>query len=229
MLATDPDCPHVVVHGTNHARWLQIHRSGHLNRMTRNHIHFARDELRPLPPLSSPSSLAGGDDKQPAAAVRVVQGDEEEVISGMRRDSTVMIWVDVRASMRVGVKWWRSTNDVILTEGLDGKLPLEFVAWTEKRGGEEVLFGDREAGLKMKALNKPQRPKPDSGGGNSGKTNGNGAAVSAPAPPLPWPALGNGNGNGNGNGAKTLIAAQRKDHANTNGKAAVKDNWDDGP
>ncbi|MDI1486811.1 MAG: hypothetical protein OHK93_006073 [Ramalina farinacea] len=144
ILATDPDCPFVVVHGTNHARWLQIHRSGHLNRMTRNHIHFARDELRPLPPLLS--SSAGVDEQQqqqqpPAAASRVVQGDEEEVISGMRRDSTVMIWVDVRASMAVGVKWWRSTNDVILTEGLDGKLPLEFVAWTEKGGGGRCCSG----------------------------------------------------------------------------------------
>ena len=154
----------------------------------------------------------------------MVQGDEEEVISGMRRDSTVMIWVDVRASMAVGVKWWRSTNDVILTEGLDGKLPLEFIAWTEKRGGLEVLFGDREAGLKMKALNKPP-PKPDSvENGNGG---GGGGAVSSSAPLLPLSA--DEKGNGNGSGAKALIAAQRKHPANTNGKAAVKDNWDDGP
>lgn len=137
--------------------------------------------------------------------------------------------------MAMGVKWWRSTNDVILTEGLEGKLPLDFVAWTEKRGGEEVLFGDREAGLKMKALNK--RPKPDSGGGKTnGNENGNviGGAVSALAP-LPRRDGENGDkpgGHGNGNGGRELMAAQRKDHAKPskgNGKAAVKDNWDDGP
>ena len=68
------------------------------------------------------------------------------VLSGMRRDATILVWVDVRRSSKGGVKWWRSANGVVLTDGLDRKLGLEWVAWVERRGTGEVLFGTKPPG-----------------------------------------------------------------------------------
>ena len=68
------------------------------------------------------------------------------VLSGMRRDATILVWVDVRKSAKAGVKWWRSANGVVLTDGLDRKLGLEWVAWVERRGTGEVLFGTKPPG-----------------------------------------------------------------------------------
>ena len=68
------------------------------------------------------------------------------VLSGMRRDATILVWVDVRRSAEGGVKWWRSANGVVLTEGLDRKLGLEWVAWVEKRGTGDILFGTKPPG-----------------------------------------------------------------------------------
>ena len=66
----------------------------------------------------------------------------------MRRDATVLVWVDLRASAeKGGVKWWRSENGVVLTEGVDGVLALDWIGWVERRGTGEVLWGRRPEGL----------------------------------------------------------------------------------
>ena len=109
--------------------------------MSRREIHFAADEPTPLPPLVQ------GDDRK-----NYVGRYEDLVISGMRRDANICVWVDVKGSMKAGVKWWRGDNGVILTEGMDGTLGLQWVVWAELRGGGGVLFGDREKGLKMKEM-----------------------------------------------------------------------------
>ena len=66
------------------------------------------------------------------------------VISGMRNTSTVVIWVDVKKSLEAGMVWWRSKNEVILTEGMGEPkmLGFDWIKWVEKRGGE-VLYGSR--------------------------------------------------------------------------------------
>lgn len=64
-----------------------------------------------------------------------------QVISGMRRDAQVLIYVDLEKALNAGCPFWRSENGVILSEGIsinqneDGKeggkeekvVPLEFV------------------------------------------------------------------------------------------------------
>ncbi|KAK9472900.1 phosphotransferase KptA/Tpt1, partial [Dipodascopsis tothii] len=86
------------VHGTSRAAWAGIQQTG-LSRMRRHHIHLA-------------AGLPGS----------------EGVISGMRTSSAVYIYVDVAAAMRDGVVFFRSANNVILTEGVDGVLPPQYFA-----------------------------------------------------------------------------------------------------
>lgn len=106
-------------------------------------MHFARDVLEPLPKLPS-----GG------KGVKHVPRGEGGIVSGMRRDSTLLLWADVKKSMASGMKWWRSDNDCIVTEGINGVMDMEFIVWVEWRG-REVLWGDKEKGMKMKERQRP--------------------------------------------------------------------------
>lgn len=81
--------PDIVVHGTYWAFYEAIIESGGLKRMTRNHIHFS---------AGLPESKGG-------------------VISGMRGDAEVLIYIDIKKSLEDGVLWWISENGVILTDG----------------------------------------------------------------------------------------------------------------
>ncbi|KFZ01357.1 hypothetical protein V501_10044, partial [Pseudogymnoascus sp. VKM F-4519 (FW-2642)] len=79
--------PPVVVHGTYYAFYPSIVASGGLKKMTRNHIHFSTG----LPE------------------------DKGGVVSGMRNDAEVLIYVDVRKSLEEGgTSWWVSDNGVVL-------------------------------------------------------------------------------------------------------------------
>ncbi|KAM6552019.1 hypothetical protein CsatB_001827 [Cannabis sativa] len=68
-----------------------------LNRMKRLHIHFSRG----LP-------------------------TEGEVISGMRRNVEVLIYLDVKKALKEGMKLYISDNKVILSEGIDGVIPVKY-------------------------------------------------------------------------------------------------------
>jgi 2'-phosphotransferase len=82
--------PDVVVHGTYYAFYQSIVESGGLKNMGRNHIHFSTG----LPE------------------------DKRGVISGMRSDAEILIYVDIEKSLKDGaVLWWMSENGVVLTEG----------------------------------------------------------------------------------------------------------------
>jgi len=82
--------PEIVVHGTYFAFYQAIVESGGLKKMGRNHIHMSTG----LPE------------------------DNQGVISGMRKDSEVLIYVDIQKSLQDGgVLWWISENGVVLTEG----------------------------------------------------------------------------------------------------------------
>lgn len=74
--------------------WKEIKNSG-LNRMKRNHIHFAA-------------------------------GYKKDVISGMRGNCDVFIEIDMGKAMNDGIVFYMSENEVILTSGLDGVLPIKY-------------------------------------------------------------------------------------------------------
>ena len=163
MLPSDPDFPVEVVHGTFAKTWPVILESGGLRRMGRTHIHFAVG----LPEVGGPAKIGGDTGKVEASKSETLQTSEAHaaeilptpipddapmpaVVSGMRRTANVLIWVDVRRSMEeAGLKWWRSANGVILTEGDEGGMvPMRFVRRVEKRawGGkaEEVIWKPEE-------------------------------------------------------------------------------------
>ncbi|KAL2271719.1 hypothetical protein VTJ83DRAFT_1090 [Remersonia thermophila] len=94
--------PPVVVHGTYFAFWPAIVASGGLKPMSRTHVHFG---------TGLPEDQASG------------------VISGMRHDAELVVYVDVERAMREApeMKWWMSDNGVVLTEGdAEGLVPTRF-------------------------------------------------------------------------------------------------------
>jgi RNA:NAD 2'-phosphotransferase (TPT1/KptA family) len=84
------------VHGTYYQAWDRIKSHG-LSKMSRNYIHLAKD-------------LPG----------------ESGVISGMRGNCEVLIWVDLAKASAAGIKFEQSANGVILTKGNNGSLCPEF-------------------------------------------------------------------------------------------------------
>jgi len=103
LSADDPDLPTECVHGT-YKRHVQailgkgLIAGGKLGNTFRNHVHFA--------------PYAPGDGR---------------VISGMRLGSDVVIWVNLREALRGGVPFFRAKNEVILSPGIDGVVPPEFI------------------------------------------------------------------------------------------------------
>ncbi|TRY78159.1 hypothetical protein TCAL_15332, partial [Tigriopus californicus] len=89
----------VVIHGTYMKAWPLIQAAGGLSRMRRNHIHFAPG----LP-------------------------DGTSVISGMRKNCDVHIYVDLNRALQDGFEFFESANGVILCPGNDerGVLPSTY-------------------------------------------------------------------------------------------------------
>ncbi|KAL2076221.1 hypothetical protein VTL71DRAFT_1164 [Oculimacula yallundae] len=115
--------PDTVVHGTYFAFYQTIVESGGLKKMTRNHIHFSTG----LPE------------------------DKQGVISGMRKDAEILIYVDVKQSLEDGVEWWLSENGVVLTEGdQTGVLGTKY--WQKVEGRKEDVGVLWEEGKMMKEL-----------------------------------------------------------------------------
>ncbi|KAK5125332.1 hypothetical protein LTR85_000441 [Meristemomyces frigidus] len=122
--------PEAAVHGTTHAAWPLIVASGGLKRMTRNHVHFAAG----LP--AGFTSIVGEDGGGGEGAAT----DAAPVISGMRKSSTVLMFLDLPKAIEAGLKFWLSDNGVILSEGnAEGVVPLEVFKRVEDRTGEGVL------------------------------------------------------------------------------------------
>lgn len=91
----------VCVHGTYLNCLESIMKDG-LKRMKRNHVHFARG-------LSKDSG----------------------VISGMRGNCEVLIYLDAKKALQDGMKLFISENGVILTEGFEGVVPPKYFAKIE--------------------------------------------------------------------------------------------------
>ncbi|XP_020599335.1 tRNA 2'-phosphotransferase 1-like isoform X2 [Phalaenopsis equestris] len=102
----------VCVHGTYKKNLESILQYG-LKRMERLHVHFASG----LP-------------------------SDGEVISGMRRDVNMLIFLDLRKALQDGMRFYVSDNKVILTEGFDGIVPAKYfekmITWP---GRHNIPFG----------------------------------------------------------------------------------------
>ncbi|KAL6513575.1 hypothetical protein OROGR_021061 [Orobanche gracilis] len=86
----------VCVHGT-YKENLESILEGGISRMNRLHVHFSCG----LP-------------------------TDGRVISGMRRDVNILIFLDVRKALEEGMKLYISDNMVVLTEGFDGVVPQKY-------------------------------------------------------------------------------------------------------
>ncbi|GMG35446.1 unnamed protein product [Aspergillus oryzae var. brunneus] len=147
--------PDTVVHGTFHAAWPAILASGGLKSMGRNQVHFATGP-------SVESVLAQG-----AQGSKEVTGDHgEKVISGMRRDAQVLIYIDLKKALAAGCPFWRSENGVILSEGMvvegsSGIVPVEFfdVVVERKHGLGKIWEGGKEVQALPEELVKQGNPK----------------------------------------------------------------------
>ena len=63
--------------------------------------------------------------------IHLAPGMPGEVVSGMRNNSSVVIVVDVAKCLEAGMRFFRSKNGVILTDGLDGTIDPKFFARVE--------------------------------------------------------------------------------------------------
>jgi 2'-phosphotransferase len=125
--------PNIVVHGTYFGFYQPILESGGLKRGSRNHIHFSTG----LPE------------------------DKQGVISGMRSDAEILIYVDIEKSLKEGgVLWWLSENGVVLTEGDEtGILPIKY--WKKAVGRKQevgTLWEDGEQVAELPASIKNKKP-----------------------------------------------------------------------
>jgi 2'-phosphotransferase len=171
-LAEPKSVPETVVHGTFYGAWERILASGGLKSMGRVHVHFATG-----PSVQDVLGKGKGEGGSPIGDV---------VISGMRGDAQILIYVDIRRALEAGVEFWRSENGVVLTEGVDAEggegkmLSSEF--WdvvVEIKAGVGVLWkrGEgvvRELPAELKGRGVPrgkERGKERGGGGGRGKGN----------------------------------------------------------
>lgn len=130
---TADNAPTTCVHGTTHAAWVSIVASGGLKPMGRNHVHFASGLPAGFSTLSEAQTQTESESTHVAAPV----------ISGMRGSSTVLVFVDLAKAMGAGLKFWKSDNGVILTEGDgEGIVPLRVFTRVEDRTGMGVLVVD---------------------------------------------------------------------------------------
>ncbi|POY71759.1 hypothetical protein BMF94_5120 [Rhodotorula taiwanensis] len=100
----------IMVHGTYYRLWPAIETEG-LKVMTRNHIHCA-----------------------------IGLASDAGVISGMRANCDLFIYLDVPRLLADGVPVFTSTNNVVLTAGVDGVVPPKYFSKVVKKDGE-VLIG----------------------------------------------------------------------------------------
>lgn len=139
--------PPVVVHGTYFVFWPAIVASGGLRRMGRNHVHCGIG----------------------------IPGEDEGVVSGMRGDAELLVYVDVRQSLEDGaMQWWQSENGVVLTEGIGeaGLVPAKyFKEVVGRREDVGVLWND---GMKVADLPEGVKGRAPPGKGGRGGRGGGG-------------------------------------------------------
>ena len=137
------------IHGT-YRRNIESIRSSGLNRMSRNHVHLTEDN--------------------PASG---------EAISGMRGSCDTIVIVDVHKAMAAGLKFYRSSNGVVLCPGLGdtGAIGPEFIAGITDR------FGTRTNTPQTHTHSQPPTCKSSSYAAATSLQKGGLCAVAAFAPP----------------------------------------------
>ena len=72
--------------------------------------------------------------------IHLAVGEPNDARSGIRRDSSIIIYIDLKKAIDSGIKFFISPNNVILTEGLNGFLPkTSFVKVYDRKKGEFIL------------------------------------------------------------------------------------------
>ena len=87
-------------HGTTEEGWKGIRFSHYISTMKRNHVHFC-------PKLPATNNTG--------------------TISGFSNKATIALHVDLKECAQHGAKIFRSANDVLLTNGWNGQIPLGFI------------------------------------------------------------------------------------------------------
>ncbi|KAI0434056.1 hypothetical protein F5Y09DRAFT_4407 [Xylaria sp. FL1042] len=193
--------PPVVVHGTYFAFWPAIFAAGGLKKMGRTHVHFGTG----VPGDGEAGGGGGGgqvhdvgDEVAESSSSRSSRGGGAKVISGMRADAELLIFVDVERALRdaaassttggeggnegggggggEGIKWWLSENSVVLTEGdAEGVVPLKYFKEVRgRRQGVGVLWkdGEKVADLPDGVVARVPQGKGRGGGGERGGRGG---------------------------------------------------------
>lgn len=123
--------------------------------MSRNHVHFA-------------SGLPAGFEVLEGSNDTTSEAQKEPVISGMRNTSAVLVFIDIKKALEGGLKFWKSANGVILSEGNEsGLVPLAYFARVEERKrGVGILVKDGEVVNEL--------PEALTRGGDGGRRGGRG-------------------------------------------------------
>jgi 2'-phosphotransferase len=172
------DLPDTVVHGTFHGAWPLILASGGLRAMGRTKVHFATGPS--LDEVLQQIEL----ERNTSTPVHARGGRAKTVISGMRSDAQILIYIDLKKALAAGCPFYRSENGVILSEGIDKQgdtaapshnvIPLEFFdVVVERKERLGVLWKDGEVVQELPAnLADKLNPKGRQGGGNRGRGRG---------------------------------------------------------
>lgn len=108
-LETVDQFPPVAIHGTTRQAWETIRTEG-LSRMKRRHIHMAPGKPK-----------------------------DDGVISGLRANSKVLIYIDFAKALAAGIPFFKSANGVVLSPGNDkGVIPPEFFLRIEDINGNVI-------------------------------------------------------------------------------------------
>lgn len=166
--------PDTVVHGTYHAAWPLIMTTGGLKPMSRVHAHFA---IGPTLSEIMPDGIDGP--VKPRSGTVPGQGNQV-VISGMRTDAQILIYINIKKALESGVPFWTSENCVILSEGREtggrkviGTEFFDVVVETKEKLG--VLWRDGKQVKEVpEGLVKKGMPRGKTGHGHHGQKNNKG-------------------------------------------------------
>lgn len=112
----DPGEIEKCIHGTYTKFWESIFEHG-LSRMTRNHIHFTTQEA--------------------------VEG---EVVSGMRGNCNLLLYLDFPLALADGIKFYRSSNNVVLSSGIGATGVIDHKYFLKAVHTDGTIVYEREAG-----------------------------------------------------------------------------------
>ena len=162
---TSENAPSTCVHGTFYTSWPTILKTGGLKAMTRNHVHFASGpRMEDVLPDEAPIEQAGRDGRLQQRDQRTGLKEamrKGEVVSGMRGDAQVLIYVGVKRSIEEGqLEWWRSENGVFLTAGVDIGEAIKHEGMAQKvdAAGDELM--DIHLNTQSDVRRPPQASKP---------------------------------------------------------------------